>query len=193
MSSALTPHTDRLPASTSPEESVSPCDGSCAFEILSVQAVTVPVVLDFRSFRAVFVGIEAVVLLCLAGSMEPARGTPRDAPELSDSLTAATVAFALRYDAPSPDDSSHTDPWIARDKGQHAAFSALWTLSTQYLLVNKAGWTEGEALPASIASTSLIGVGKEVYDASRSSGTASGRDLVADGAGIGFAVLLIVL
>lgn len=125
--------------------------------------------------------------------MEPAMGTAGHTQGMSDSLTATTVAFALRYDAPAPDDSSHTDPWVARDKGQHAAFSALWTLSTQYLLVNKADWTERDALPASIASTSLIGIAKEVYDASRSSGTASGRDLVADGAGIGFAVLVIVL
>jgi len=72
-------------------------------------------------------------------------------------------------------------------------FSGLWTLSTQYILVNKADWTERDALPASIASGAAIGILKELYDASRLSGTASGKDLVADAVGIGLAVAVIQL
>jgi len=85
------------------------------------------------------------------------------------------------------------DRWLARDKAKHVVFSGLWTLSTQYVLVNKADWTEPDALPASIASGAAVGVAKELYDASRPTGTASGKDLVADTVGIGLAVGVIVL
>ncbi|MFB6286576.1 MAG: hypothetical protein ABEK03_08375 [Candidatus Bipolaricaulia bacterium] len=85
------------------------------------------------------------------------------------------------------------DQWLARDKAKHVVFSGLWTLSTQYVLVNKAHWSEGDALPASIASAAAVGVAKEVYDASRPTETASGKDLVADAVGIGLAVGVILL
>ena len=110
----------------------------------------------------------------------------------SDSVTAAAVAFELRYGtASSP--APVRDRWLGRDKVQHVVFSGLWTLSTQYILVNKADWTERDALPASIASGAAIGILKELYDASRLTGTASGKDLVADAIGIGLAVAVIQL
>jgi VanZ family protein len=71
--------------------------------------------------------------------------------------------------------------------------SALWTLSTQYVLVNKAGWTEGDALPASVASGAAVGIAKEMVDATRPAGTASARDLAANAVGIALATGLIVL
>ncbi|MFB6249522.1 MAG: hypothetical protein ABEL97_13230 [Salinibacter sp.] len=85
------------------------------------------------------------------------------------------------------------DQWLARDKAKHVAFSGLWTLSTQYVLVRKARWTRGDALPASVAAAAAVGIAKEGYDATRPTGTASGRDLVADAVGIGLAVGVIVL
>lgn len=85
------------------------------------------------------------------------------------------------------------DEWIARDKARHVVFSGLWTLSTQYVLVNKADWSEGDALPLSVTSSATVGLAKELYDASRPEGTVSGKDLVADGVGISVAVGLILL
>jgi hypothetical protein len=72
-------------------------------------------------------------------------------------------------------------------------FSGLWTLSTQYVLVRKAGWSKGDALPASIATAAAVGGAKELYDASRPDQTASGKDLVANAVGIGLAVGVILL
>ncbi len=120
------------------------------------------------------------------------------APSSSDSLTAAAIAFQLRYNsppapAPTPDRAPARGRWFGRDKVQHVLFSGLWTLSTQYVLVNKADWTEDDALPASVASGAAIGILKELYDASRLTGTASGKDLVADAVGIGLAVMVIEL
>ena len=87
----------------------------------------------------------------------------------------------------------HRDRWWARDKARHLVFSGLWTLSTQYVLVHKAGWSDGNALPASVASSATVGLAKELYDASRIGGRASGKDLVANAVGIGLAVGVIAL
>lgn len=119
-----------------------------------------------------------------AGAKEPA----------SDSLTAAAVAFELRYGPPpAPPSPPPRDRWLGRDKVQHVVFSGLWTLSTQYVLVSKADWREADALPVSVASGATIGILKELYDASRIAGRASGKDLVADAVGIGLAVGMITL
>lgn len=85
------------------------------------------------------------------------------------------------------------DRWWARDKARHVVFSGLWTLSTQYVLVQKAGWPTGDALPVSVAASATVGLGKELYDASRIDGRASGKDLVANAVGIGLAVGVIAL
>jgi uncharacterized protein YfiM (DUF2279 family) len=87
---------------------------------------------------------------------------------------------------------STEDAWIARDKARHVVFSGLWTLSTQYVLVNKADWRAPDALPTSVASGAAVGIAKELYDASRPEGTVSGKDLVANGVGISVAVGLIL-
>jgi hypothetical protein len=114
---------------------------------------------------------------------DPGAGRP-------DSLTAAAVAFHLRYDAPP---APERDRWLGRDKARHVVFSGLWTLSAQYVLVRKAGWSTGDALPASVATAAAVGLAKEGYDATRPDGTASGRDLAANAVGIGLAVGVIVL
>lgn len=86
------------------------------------------------------------------------------------------------------------DPWLAFDKVQHVAFSFLWTLGTQYVLVNKGDWRERRALPFSAGSAGLVGLGKEWYDLRRKPhGRFSHRDLVADAVGIACAVGLIIL
>jgi uncharacterized protein YfiM (DUF2279 family) len=85
------------------------------------------------------------------------------------------------------------DRWWARDKARHVVFSGLWTLSAQYVLVQKAGWSDDDALPVSVASSATVGLAKELYDASRIGGQASGKDLVANAVGIGLAVGVIAL
>jgi uncharacterized protein YfiM (DUF2279 family) len=112
----------------------------------------------------------------------------------TDSLTAAAIAVELRYGAPPPPEPPlPRDRWLGRDKVKHVVFSGLWTLSTQYVLVRKADWTEADALPVSVASGATIGILKELYDASRLTGRASGKDLVANAVGIGLAVGVIAL
>ncbi len=101
----------------------------------------------------------------------------------------------LRYaSSTEPASERPIDPWLAYDKVQHATVSFLWTLSTQYTLVQKIGWTERRALPFSASSAAVVGVGKELYDwkvgATR---RFSYRDLVADGVGILLAVGFILL
>lgn len=85
------------------------------------------------------------------------------------------------------------DPWLGTDKLLHTTFSFLWTLSSQYTLVNKIGLSEGQALPVSAASAAAVGLAKEFYDAETPGNRFSRRDLAADAAGIGLAVLLIAL
>ena len=142
----------------------------------------------FSGWKCRVFGLGIALLFGLAPPIR-AQALPPSSP---DSLTAAAVAFELRYGtASSP--APVRDRWLGRDKVQHVVFSGLWTLSTQYVLVNKAGWTERDALPASIASGAAIGILKELYDASRLTGRASGKDLVANAVGIGLAVAVIQL
>ena len=87
-----------------------------------------------------------------------------------------------------------TDRWLGFDKAQHAAFSFLWTLSSQYTLVNKFDVSERGALPFSVGSGMVLGLSKELYDASTAPRNFfSYRDLVADAFGIALALGLILL
>ncbi|MEX0600135.1 MAG: hypothetical protein WD021_06500 [Rhodothermales bacterium] len=83
-----------------------------------------------------------------------------------------------------PLDQRVEDRWIAVDKAKHVAFSFLWTLSTQYVAVNKGDLSEHRALPISVTTSAFIGVAKEYYDLQQPSGTFSRRDLVANALGI---------
>jgi len=86
------------------------------------------------------------------------------------------------------------DRWVALDKAKHLGGSALLTLSTQYVLVVKAGWTRGDALPLSVGTAASIGLAKELYD--RYAGPTrffSKKDLVADVFGIAVGVLVIMV
>ena len=86
------------------------------------------------------------------------------------------------------------DRWIARDKLRHVTFSFLWTLSAQYVLVDKADWSRRSALPAAAGSSAAVGLSKELFDW-RIGPTSrfSTRDLTADAVGIALAVGVIVL
>jgi len=150
-----------------------------------------------RSVWGPQVGAIIVLIGGLLLGLRPAVADDRksDPDQTADSLSAAVIAFHLRYGAgpTSSADAPSRDRWLARDKVKHVVFSGLWTLSTQYVLVTKTGWSKPDALPLSIASGATVGLAKELYDASRPTGTVSGKDLVADAVGIGLAVGVIVL
>lgn len=137
-------------------------------------------------------GFVSVLALVLLGSFTSSPASASASGADSDSISAAEVAFSFRYTPPATSAPSR-DRWLGRDKAKHVAVSALWTLSTQYVLVNRAGWSDADALPASVASAAAVGVTKELYDTSRLTGHFCGRDLVADAVGIGLAVGVIVL
>lgn len=163
--------------------------------------------------------IALVLMLGGAAGTPPAAQAKPETPDQTEPapspMTARAVGFVLQYGAlpgPSarptrsaerarstvrersaPHDGPH-DRWWARDKAKHLVGSALWTLSTQYVLVAKADWSEGDALPVSIASGVAVGLAKEVYD--RQTPPAyhfSTKDLAADAAGIALAVGIILL
>jgi hypothetical protein len=74
------------------------------------------------------------------------------------------------------------------------AFSFLWTLSVQYVLVDKAGWSDGAALPVAAGSGAVVGLSKEWVDWRYGpTHRFSTRDLLADAAGILVAVGVILL
>jgi uncharacterized protein YfiM (DUF2279 family) len=91
-------------------------------------------------------------------------------------------------------DHPPNDPWLAFDKAQHLTFGFLWTLGTQYVVVNKGHFSERQALPISIGTSAAVGLAKELYD--RHHGPTrffSFRDLAADAAGILLATGVILL
>lgn len=93
-----------------------------------------------------------------------------------------------------PRDEGPRDAWWAHDKVKHLVVSTLWTLSTQYVLVAKAEWSDGDALPASVGSAAAVGLAKEVYDRRvGATGHFSWKDLAADAAGIGLGSIVILL
>lgn len=152
-------------------------------------------------------------LLLMSFGDQPALGQHAQGQPASSS-----VALHLRYDihgaqsriavvhpsahgalavAPSPLASLRPAPrdrWLAEDKAKHLVVSFLWVLGTQYMLVNKADWSEGDALPLSVASGAAAGIAKEWYDWRISSSRYfSRRDLVADAVGLALAAGVILL
>lgn len=127
-----------------------------------------------------------VLLVTGAGVAVPdagAQATPREHPAL------VAAPPSLWQSDPRP-----ADAWWAPDKAKHVAFSFLWTLSTQYVLVDKVGWSNQKALPASAGITVTIGLSKEVYDWQYGSTRRfSKKDLVANAVGILAAVGVILL
>jgi VanZ family protein len=150
--------------------------------------------------RSVAFGV-GLLLGAVVGPGSPAAHAQRAAPAAADSVHTASdlppTLSALRTQLFAPigepaGSPAPTDRWWAQDKAQHVAFSGLWTLSTQYVLVQKAGWGERSALPVAAGTAAAVGGLKEVYDATRPQRDASGKDLVANAVGIGLAVGLIL-
>ncbi len=141
-----------------------------------------------------------IALLALALAA-PASAQAPVAAGVAPAAPAAVRAAILHLPALDETDTRHPalkerphDPWLGLDKAQHAAFLLLWTLGSQYVLVNKAGWTERRALPFSVTSSALLGLSKEVYDWKAGPRRYfSPRDLAADAFGTALAVGLILL
>lgn len=118
------------------------------------------------------------------------------APVASDGRDAsASLAGVEASDSPRPllvlpadTTAAPPDDWLGRDKALHAGGSFLLTLSGQYVLVEKAGLSNGRALPLSAATALALGLVKEVADSRRARHPLfSWRDLAADAAGVALA------
>jgi len=83
------------------------------------------------------------------------------------------------------------DKWLAFDKVQHFTYSFLWTLSSQYILVNNMNFDERNAIHYSVLSSASAGVMKEMYDMQKPKGYLSKKDLFANSLGIVLACLVI--
>jgi len=80
---------------------------------------------------------------------------------------------------------------IGFDKIQHLAFSCLWTLSNQYVLENKSGFSEQKALSYSVSSSALLGIAKELNDVQTKEMLFDWADMIANAIGIAIAVIII--
>jgi uncharacterized protein YfiM (DUF2279 family) len=106
----------------------------------------------------------------------------------------APYAALHSHATPRPQAPPPADRWLARDKLQHLTFSFLWTLSAQYVLVDKADWSNHTALPVAAGSSAAVGLSKELFDwRAGPTGRFSTRDLAADAVGIALAVGAILL
>ncbi|MDP7037215.1 MAG: hypothetical protein QF453_04715 [Candidatus Marinimicrobia bacterium] len=102
------------------------------------------------------------------------------------------IQFSVLLSSSTLKDSSEIDDkWLAFDKVQHFTFSFLWTLSSQYILVNNMGMVEEDALPISMVSSLGAGLMKEISDMKKQKGYFSKKDLVANTFGIILAVVVI--
>ena len=108
---------------------------------------------------------------------------------------AATLP-GLAPPAPVGPDTTHAlpDDWIARDKALHVGASFLLTLSAQYVLTDKTGWSNADALPVTAGAALGLGLLKEVMDSQRPRHPHfCWRDLAADAVGVGLAAAVVAL
>ena len=102
------------------------------------------------------------------------------------------ILISISFSEPVKKDSTKIeDEWLAFDKVQHFTFSFLWTLSSQYVLVNNMNMYEEDALPFSVVSSLSAGLMKETSDMKKPKGYFSKKDLVANALGILLAVVVI--
>ncbi|NBB72367.1 MAG: hypothetical protein GVY35_01665 [Bacteroidetes bacterium] len=136
-----------------------------------------------------FAVVATVLLLSAAG---PTTAQPTVPAAVSPPAPyVALYSPAPHLHAPPP---RSTDRWLARDKLQHLTFSFLWTLSAQYVLVDKADWSNRAALPVAAGSSAAVGLSKELFDwRAGPTGRFSPRDLTANAVGIALAVGVILL
>ena len=128
------------------------------------------------------------LLIALAGALAPAATAQfrEPPPPLREALLAPETA--------APDNGPPPDPWLGIDKAQHFTFSALFVLAGQYVLTDKAGLSDGRALPIACAGTLALGLAKEVADANRPRRPLfSWRDLAADAAGVAVGAAVVAL
>ncbi len=90
--------------------------------------------------------------------------------------------------------AAQPDDWVARDKALHLGASFLLTLSGQYVLTDKAGVSNGRALPVAAGAALALGVLKEAADGRRARDPHfCWRDLAADALGVALAAAVIGL
>jgi len=85
---------------------------------------------------------------------------------------------------------SQRDGWFAADKYSHVSASAFLVAGQMFAFKYATDMSDKQARSTAAVATLVIGVGKEIYDKVSGKGTASIRDLVADGVGIGFGILI---
>lgn len=83
------------------------------------------------------------------------------------------------------------DAWFGRDKADHLAVSAAVTAAQYYALHRESELSSRRSLQAAALSTLVLGVAKEVYDATARRRCASAKDLAADVLGVALTILLI--
>ena len=107
-------------------------------------------------------------------------------------VIATIIIFSVCFAQNTHSDSLNTThKTIGFDKIQHAAVSCLLTLSGQYILENKSGFDENEALTYSISSSAILGLTKELNDMKSRQRPFDWGDMIANVVGIGIAVLII--
>lgn len=106
----------------------------------------------------------------------------------------AAVLYTHATTAKTTADRSFSDRWLARDKALHVTYSFLWTLSSQYVLVEKTALSHDDAIPYALLSGFAVGVAKETYDRYRGpTGRFSWRDMVANSVGLTLAAGVMLL
>jgi uncharacterized protein YfiM (DUF2279 family) len=80
------------------------------------------------------------------------------------------------------------DPWLGRDKADHALVSAGLVAAQFYLLHQELDLSGNRSRKIAASGTLLIGIAKEIYDGISRRGTPSWKDLLADLAGVGLAI-----
>ena len=104
------------------------------------------------------------------------------------------LSFSSQYNQTvSKTKSNKIDKWLEIDKVQHFMYSTFVSLGTQYVLVNKLVLDEKSALPISTVLSFSAGLLKEINDKKGKNGFFSKKDMVANGFGIMFANIVILL
>jgi putative lipoprotein len=81
------------------------------------------------------------------------------------------------------------DKWLSSDKAQHFLMSA-FVQSTAFSAIRLTKASRNQSLAGATVISAGVGIGKELYD-KKFGGDPSWKDLVADGAGIGAATVLL--
>lgn len=111
------------------------------------------------------------------------------------SLFGNDAAASDKKPASSPDSlnnqSTIRDRWLAEDKAFHFASSAFITAGGFYFLYQEQDVARDKSLLISVGVSLAIGIGKEIYDRGKPNHVLSWKDLVADVAGIGVAMIIL--